>query len=107
MRALSFRARIPAPGLPPPGPAEQGDLMSHRKALVASVAAGVLASVTGAVFVVTGLVTTAVPAAAATTGCTVAYQNLNAWESTPTSGGFNATLALTNLGDPISHWTVT
>jgi endoglucanase len=81
--------------------------MSHRKAVMASVAAGVLASVTGAVFVVTGLAATAVPAAAATTGCSVAYQNLNAWQSTSTSGGFNATLAITNLGDPISHWTVT
>ncbi len=81
--------------------------MSHRKAVMASVAAGVLASVTGAVFVVTGLAATAVPAAAATTGCSVAYQNLNAWQSTLTSGGFNATLAITNLGDPISHWTVT
>lgn len=81
--------------------------MRHRKALMASVAAGVLASVTGTVVVVTGLVTTATPAAAATTGCTIAYQNLNSWESTSTSGGFNATLAITNLGDPISHWTVT
>ena len=81
--------------------------MSHRKALVASVAAGVLASVTGAVIVVAGLATTAAPAAAATTGCTIAYQNLSAWQSTSTSGGFNATLAITNLGDPISHWTVT
>jgi len=81
--------------------------MSHRKAVMASVAAGVLASVTGAVFVFAGLATTAVPAAAATTGCTVAYQNVSAWLSTSTSGGFNATLAITNLGDPISHWTVT
>ena len=81
--------------------------MSHRKALVASVAAGVLASVAGAVFVTTGLVATAVPAAAATTGCSVAYQNLSAWVSSPTSGGFNTTLAITNVGDPISHWTLT
>ena len=81
--------------------------MSHRKAVMASLAAGVLASVTGAVFVVTGLAATSAPAAAATTGCSVAYQNLSAWQSTPTSGGFNTTLAITNLGDPISHWTVT
>src|ERR1043166_6722960 len=84
-----------------------GDLMSHRKVLVASVAAGVLASAAGAVFLVAGLAATAAPAAAATTGCSVAYQNLNAWQSTATSGGFNTTLAITNLGDPISHWTVT
>ena len=81
--------------------------MSHRKGLVASVAAVVLASVAGAVFMVTGLAATAVPAAAATTGCSVAYQNLSAWQSSPTSGGFNTTLAITNLGDPISHWTLT
>ena len=81
--------------------------MSHRKALVLSVAAGVLASAAGAAIVVTGLAATATPAAAATTGCTVAYQNLSAWQSSSTSGGFNATLAITNLGDPVSHWTVT
>jgi len=46
-------------------------------------------------------------AAAATTGCSVAYQNLNAWQSSPTSGGFTTTLAITNLGDPIDHWTLT
>ncbi|NUR72427.1 MAG: cellulase family glycosylhydrolase [Hamadaea sp.] len=47
------------------------------------------------------------PASAATTGCSVTYQNLNAWQSTPTSGGFTTTVAITNLGDPISHWTLT
>jgi len=58
--------------------------------------------------VVIGLIAVAArPAAAATTGCTVTYQNINAWQSSPTSGGFNATLAITNLGDPISHWTLT
>ncbi|MFI6318271.1 cellulase family glycosylhydrolase [Nonomuraea sp. NPDC050556] len=52
--------------------------------------------------------TVAVPASAGTaTGCSVAYQNLNTWQSSPTSGGFNTTLAITNLGDPISHWTLT
>ena len=81
--------------------------MSHRKALLASAAAGVLASAAGAVFVFTGLSVTAAPARAATTGCSVAYSNVNAWQSSPTSGGFNTTLAITNLGDPIAHWTVT
>jgi endoglucanase len=81
--------------------------MSHRKALVASVAAGVLASMTGGVLMVSGLAVTATPAAAATSGCTIAYQNVSAWQSNATSGGFNTTLAITNLGDPISHWTVT
>ena len=73
--------------------------MRHPNFSMVPVVVGVLA--------VVGLVAVARPAAAATTGCTVAYQNLSAWESSPTSGGFNATLAITNLGDPISHWTVT
>jgi len=72
--------------------------MSHRNAVLAPVAAGVL--------VVAAVAAMARPAAA-TTGCSVAYQSLNAWVSSPTSGGFNATLAITNLGDPISHWTLT
>jgi hypothetical protein len=71
--------------------------MSHRKALLASVA-GVL--------VIIGLAAVAKPAAAAT-GCSVTYQNPNAWQSSPTSGGFTTILAITNLGDPISHWTLT
>jgi hypothetical protein len=57
--------------------------------------------------VVWGVWATGAPAGAATSGCSVTYQNLNAWQSTSTSGGFNTTLAITNLGDPISHWTLT
>jgi hypothetical protein len=45
--------------------------------------------------------------AQAAVGCSVAYTNTSAWQSTPTSGGFNTTLAITNLGDPITHWTLT
>jgi len=73
--------------------------MRHPNVSLVPVVVGVLA--------MAALVAVARPAAAATTGCTVAYQNPSAWLSTPTSGGFNATLAITNLGDPISHWTVT
>lgn len=72
--------------------------MRHRKALLASSAA-VLACAALAIVVPT--------MARAAVGCTVAYQNTNAWLSTPTSGGFNTTLAITNLGDPITHWTLT
>jgi endoglucanase len=72
--------------------------MNHRKALLASLAAGAL--------VVAGFAAMS-PASAATTGCSVTYQNLNTWQSTPTSGGFTTTLSITNLGDPISHWTLT
>jgi aryl-phospho-beta-D-glucosidase BglC (GH1 family) len=46
-------------------------------------------------------------AVAAATGCQVTYQNVNTWQSSPTSGGFGASLAITNLGDPVSHWTLT
>jgi endoglucanase len=73
--------------------------MSHRRALLASVAAGVL--------VVSGAAALAIPAAAASAGCSVTYQNVNAWQSSSTSGGFNTTLAITNLGDPVTHWTLT
>jgi endoglucanase len=74
--------------------------MSHRKALLASCGVGTL--------VLAGATAIAVlPAAAATAGCSVTYQNLNAWQSSSTSGGFTTTLAITNLGDPITHWTLT
>jgi endoglucanase len=73
--------------------------MNQRKALLASVAVGVL--------VVGGAAAVALPASAAAAGCSVTYQNLSAWQSSPTSGGFNTTLAITNLGDPVAHWTLT
>src|SRR5215510_4176004 len=76
----------------------RGGPMRRRSALIL----GAVATVAGAVAVVV------VPnVAQAAVGCSVTYQNLNAWQSSPTSGGFNATLAITNLGDPISHWTLT
>jgi len=73
--------------------------MSHRKALLASVAAGAV--------VLAGAAVVALPASAATSGCSVTYANTNAWQSSSTSGGFTTTLAITNLGDPITHWTLT
>jgi endoglucanase len=73
--------------------------MKHRKALLAAGAAVAL--------VVSGAAALAIPASAATAGCSVAYQSLSTWQSSPTSGGFNTTLAITNLGDPIAHWTLT
>src|ERR1043165_22226 len=81
-------------------PQKRGGRMSQHfslRALLASVVIGLL--------LVAGLAATARSAEAAT-GCTVAYQNTNAWQSSPTSGGFTTTLAITNLGDPISHWTL-
>src|SRR5690348_4329784 len=73
--------------------------MSPRKGLLASVAVGAL--------VLGGAAVAVLPASAAAAGCSVTYQNLNAWQSSPTAGGFTTTLAITNLGDPISHWTLT
>src|SRR5690349_5557618 len=72
--------------------------MRHRRALLAAGAA--------AAMLIATVAAAALPASAAT-GCSVAYQNLSSWQSSPTSGGFNTTLAITNLGDPISHWTLT
>jgi endoglucanase len=73
-------------------------LAGRRRRGVAAAAAVLLGS---------GLAFAVVTQANAATGCSVTYQNTNAWQSTPTSGGFNATLAITNLGDPITHWTLT
>src|SRR3954451_1643401 len=72
--------------------------MRHRSAYLASAASAA---------VVLALVVIVPNVARAAAGCSVAYQNVNAWQSSSTSGGFNSTLAITNLGDPISHWTLT
>ncbi|HKT00809.1 MAG TPA: cellulose-binding domain-containing protein [Rugosimonospora sp.] len=48
-----------------------------------------------------GAVATAVTAHAATTGCQVSYTISSQW-----TGGFGANVAITNLGDPISAWTL-
>ncbi|MFI5908188.1 cellulase family glycosylhydrolase [Dactylosporangium sp. NPDC051541] len=73
--------------------------MKQRRAALALCAAGALAAA--------GVAVVTLPAAAASAGCSVTYQNLSTWQSTPTSGGFTTSLAITNLGDPISHWTLT
>jgi aryl-phospho-beta-D-glucosidase BglC (GH1 family) len=68
--------------------------MLRRNALVATVAAGVLAAA--------GLTAaTTLPAAAASTGCSVAYTVQSQW-----TGGFTAAVTLTNLGSPINGWTL-
>ncbi|WFE97573.1 cellulase family glycosylhydrolase [Micromonospora sp. WMMD987] len=68
--------------------------MKHRRALLA-------ASVTGALML-GGVVTAGIPAAAAATGCSVSYTVQSQWP-----GGFTAAVAVTNLGDPLSNWTLT
>src|SRR5690242_6941476 len=44
----------------------------------------------------------ALSAQAATAGCSVAYSVPSQW-----SGGFTANVSITNLGDPITSWTLT
>src|SRR6266508_3961005 len=67
--------------------------MAHRRALLAAGAAGAL--------VLGGMATAALPASAAT-GCSIAYTVQSQWPD-----GFTANVAITNLGDPISSWTLT
>src|SRR5689334_3883969 len=73
--------------------------MARRNVLLASAAVALVFAGTAAAVTL--------PASAAASGCAVTYQNLNTWQSSPTSGGFNTTVAITNLGDPIAHWTLT
>lgn len=49
-----------------------------------------------------GFVVTTAAASAAVTGCRVDYRVTNQW-----SGGFGADVTVTNLGDPITAWTLT
>ncbi|MFI9012195.1 non-reducing end alpha-L-arabinofuranosidase family hydrolase, partial [Actinosynnema sp. NPDC053489] len=44
----------------------------------------------------------ALPAGAATAGCSVDYAVASQWQ-----GGFSATVSVTNLGDPLNGWTLT
>src|SRR5947207_6130885 len=68
-----------------------------RATNVALVSAGValLASASAAVVV-------ALPAGAATAGCSVNYAVSSQW-----TGGFGASVSITNVGDPLSSWTLT
>ncbi|MFC8849878.1 MULTISPECIES: cellulose binding domain-containing protein [unclassified Micromonospora] len=66
---------------------------TRARLVVAAVAA--LTSTAGATLVVTG-------AQAAASGCRVDYQVTNQW-----SGGFGANVTVTNLGDPLTGWTLT
>ena len=66
--------------------------MRRRIALLATASLTVLAG---------GIALVAVPAAQAATGCRVAYTVQNQWP-----GGFTANLDVTNLGDPVTSWTL-
>jgi hypothetical protein len=68
--------------------------MTHRRALLAVGAAGAL--------VLGGLATAIPPASAAATGCSITYTVQSQWP-----GGFTSDVAITNLGDAMSNWTLT
>src|SRR5579859_5008120 len=70
-------------------------MIRRHNALMATGAAGTLVAV--------GLLAaTVVPAAAASGGCSVTYVVQNQWP-----GGFTGNVAVTNLGSPITGWTLT
>jgi glucuronoarabinoxylan endo-1,4-beta-xylanase len=56
----------------------------------------------GALALASAAVAVALPADAATTGCSVTYAVSSQWQ-----GGFGADVTLTNLGDPLTSWALT
>ncbi|MET8360239.1 non-reducing end alpha-L-arabinofuranosidase family hydrolase [Micromonospora sp. NPDC005171] len=56
----------------------------------------------GVGLLVSSTVVAALPAVAAAEGCSVNYAVSSQWQ-----GGFGANVAITNLGDPLSSWTLT
>ncbi|MFC5059923.1 cellulase family glycosylhydrolase [Saccharothrix xinjiangensis] len=61
----------------------------------------VLASVITAAVIGTGLAAVAPPASADTAGCSVSYAVQSRWP-----GGFTAQVSITNVGSPVSGWTL-
>ncbi|RZT77974.1 cellulose binding domain-containing protein [Micromonospora violae] len=58
--------------------------------------------VAGVGLLVSSTIVAALPAGAAAEGCSVDYAVPSQWQ-----GGFSANVAITNLGDPLSSWTLT
>ncbi|GAA3345074.1 hypothetical protein GCM10020358_50800 [Amorphoplanes nipponensis] len=56
----------------------------------------------GAMLLASAAVAVALPAGAATAGCAVTYTVSSQWQ-----GGFGADVVVTNLGDPLTSWTLT
>src|SRR5689334_15097836 len=56
----------------------------------------------GALLLASAAVVVALPAGAATAGCSVNYAVSSQWQ-----GGFGANVSITNLGDPLTSWTLT
>jgi hypothetical protein len=69
--------------------------MSRLRATIALASTGVALLVAGAAVV-------ALPAGAAAAGCSVNYAVSSQWQ-----GGFGANVSITNLGDPLTSWTLT
>src|SRR4051794_41817925 len=65
-------------------------------------AANVFLASAGVVMLASAGVAVALPAGAASAGCSVNYAVSSQWQ-----GGFGANVSITNLGDPMSSWTVT
>ncbi|MBB5867797.1 O-glycosyl hydrolase [Allocatelliglobosispora scoriae] len=65
-----------------------------------SIRAGLV--VGGIVTLVSATALVALPAGAATTGCSVNYAVSSQWQD-----GFGANVTITNLGDPLTNWTLT
>ncbi|TDC44395.1 cellulose-binding protein, partial [Micromonospora sp. KC207] len=61
-----------------------------------------LAAGTASALVLGGIATATLPASAAASGCSVTYTVQSQWKD-----GFTANVAITNLGDPMSNWTLT
>jgi hypothetical protein len=70
-------------------------MISSRTAKFALVSAG-------AALLASAAVAVALPAGAATAGCSVSYAVSSQWQ-----GGFGAGVSITNVGDPVSGWTLT
>ncbi|MFB9332199.1 non-reducing end alpha-L-arabinofuranosidase family hydrolase [Actinoplanes octamycinicus] len=62
----------------------------------------ILVSAGAALLTSTAVVVAMSPAVAAAAGCSVGYTVSSQWQ-----GGFGANVAITNLGDPLSDWTLT
>ncbi|MGC5311912.1 non-reducing end alpha-L-arabinofuranosidase family hydrolase, partial [Micromonospora zamorensis] len=56
----------------------------------------------GVALLVSSTVVAALPAGAAAAGCSVTYAVSSQWQ-----GGFGANVSVTNLGDPLTSWTLT
>ncbi|MCC8250631.1 non-reducing end alpha-L-arabinofuranosidase family hydrolase, partial [Saccharothrix luteola] len=76
--------------------------MQRRSFMTRSRAANVGAAVASAALLATAATLVALPAGAAAAGCSVNYAVASQWQ-----GGFTGNVSITNLGDPLTGWTLT